>query len=198
MSWVSGSIGLDGRLAVRDRVLEPVALGVVVQQLDDQILLGHGSAHERVAALALGVREGEVGVALERHVALLEEALARRALPLAAAVDEVVALAEGGVEDRLVGRAVDLLADRLEADLHGTATLGRAAVLQPAVLQSPLGRPSSRATRMFGETNSRSCLRMSLSFQRRSSRRWGWLISVSPSARTKPRSLITSLASQPW
>mgnify|MGYP003623161815 CR=1 FL=1 len=38
--------GLDGRLAVAYGVLEPVALGVVVEQLDDQFLLGHGPAHE--------------------------------------------------------------------------------------------------------------------------------------------------------
>ena len=102
--------------SVTDRVLEPVAVRIEVQQLNDEVLFGHRPAHQRVAVGALGVRECEVGVALERDVALEQKALAGRALALATAVDEVVALAERGVEDRLLGPALDLLADRLEAN----------------------------------------------------------------------------------
>src|SRR5262249_49944618 len=141
---------------------EPVVVRVVVEQLDDEVLLGHRPAHQRVAAPLLGVREGEVRVSLHRDLSLHQEALARRALALAAAVDEGQALANGGVEHGLIGRPLDLLADRLEADLHRSETPVRRSdsacssgtLPLPFIgtpLWSPVGSPSSRATRMFGE-----------------------------------------------
>ena len=166
-----------GRHAVPDRVLEPVVVGVVVEELDHQILLGHRPAHERVAARLLRIGQREVRVGLQRHLALDQEALARRALPLAAAVGQVVALAKGRVEDALVRGAVDLLADRLETDLHSSgapvrrssSASSRGTEPSPAGTedQSPEGSPSSSAVRILGETIFRSWALMSDSVHRR-------------------------------
>ena len=69
-------------------------------------------------------------------------------------------MAEGGVQHRLAGVAGDLLAERLEADprAHRTAVAssrGTAPSERGTSDQSPLGRPSSRATRMLGLTSFR-------------------------------------------
>ena len=99
---------------VADLVLELVVVGVEVQQLDDQVLLGHRAAQQRVAVRLLRLGQGEGGVRLQHDLPLQQVGLAGRALALAAAVHEVVAVPERGVEDRLLLVAVDLLADRLE------------------------------------------------------------------------------------
>src|SRR5581483_9221351 len=180
---------------------------VVVQQFDHEVPLGHRAAHQRVAPRALRIGEREVRVGRHSHLALEQEALARRALALATAVGEVVALAEGGIQNGLLGAALDFLADRLEADLHRIeAPVARSVSATPSGTvpgpagtpdQSPDGNPSSAATRILGERILSPWARTSASVQRRSEFRCGCPISVSPSERTRPRSVITSEASQP-
>ena len=118
----------DGRAPVADLVLQLVVVRVEVQQLDDQVLLRHRAAQQRVAVRLLGLREGERRVRLQHHLAFQQICLAGRALALAAAVHEVVPVPEGRVEDRLLLVAVDLLADRLEDD----ARTHRASESRPA------------------------------------------------------------------
>ena len=116
--------GRDGRLAVADRVLEPVVVEDV-EQLDRQVAVRHRPAQQRVARLLLRIGQREGRVALQRYLPLEHEALARRALPLPAAVDEREALTESCVENGLVIAAFDLLVDWLEKDSwHGNKDRG--------------------------------------------------------------------------
>src|SRR6266567_2137491 len=209
----------EGALLVRagDQQIDVVA-GLEVQQLDYEVRLRHRAAQQRVALALLALRQGKGRVTLQRDLALEQVALARRALPLTAAVDEAVSLAEGGVENGLVLRAFDLLADRFEQHCghgHGLDPSSRA---QPPLLwpfvarpappllcaaangscQLPLGRPRALAVLMLGLSIVRSMAAMSSIVQRPSERRWGWPISVRPSSRRKSRSRMTSWSFQPW
>src|SRR5439155_26970960 len=155
-------------------------------------------------------------VTLQRDLALEQVALARRALPLTAAVDEAVSLAEGGVENGLVVGAFDLFADGLEQDCgHGLdpCSRGQPPLWWPFVVpptppllcaaangscQLPDGSPRALAALMLGLSTVRSIAAMSSIVQRPSERRWGWPISVRPSSRRKSRSRMTSWSFQPW
>src|SRR6185503_16073482 len=70
---------------------------------------------------------------LQHDLALEQVRLAGRALPLAAAVNEVEPVPERRVEDRLLLVAVDLLADRLEDD-PGTHLAGDLLLLRGATI----------------------------------------------------------------
>ena len=112
----------DARASVARGVLEAKVVGVEVQQLDrDLIGVRHRPTQQAVPGGLLAVGQGERRVPPQRDLALEQEALAGRALPLAAAVHEIEPLAEGGVENRLVLTAVDRLPDRLEMDQRAHA-----------------------------------------------------------------------------
>ena len=87
---------------------------VVVDELDLDVGQRVRPAQQRVALRLLEVGQRERRVAIEVDLAVEQERLAGRALPLLAAVHEHDPLPEGGVEDRLVLVDLELDADRLE------------------------------------------------------------------------------------
>jgi hypothetical protein len=90
---------------------------VVVEELDDEVLVGVGPAEQRQAFLLLEFWEREGRVAVEFDVlAVQHERLAGGALALLAAVHERDALLGRGAQDGLVRVDLDLDADRLEPD----------------------------------------------------------------------------------
>jgi len=106
--------GLDLGGRGDDRHAAAQHLLVVVQQLDLDVGQRVRTAQQRVPLRLLEVGQGERRVAIEVDVAVEQERLAGRALPLLAAVHEHDALAESGGEDRLVLVDLHLDADGLQ------------------------------------------------------------------------------------
>jgi hypothetical protein len=130
----------DGRPHGAQRDPAAQDLLVEVDQLDLEV--GHGMrlAQQRPALLLLVVGQREGRVAVHVDLSVEQERLARRALPLLAAVHQHQALTEGGVEDRLVLVDLDLDPDGLELDgvgvVHGDRGGGTPTGQRPA----PAGR----------------------------------------------------------
>src|SRR5580658_388545 len=110
-------VGHDLGLGVLDRQSGPDHLLVVVQQLDRDVFVDVRPAQQREAFFLLEVGQRERRVLVQLHVVAVEqERLAGRALPLLAAVHEHEALVEGGPQDRLLLIDLDLDANWLEPD----------------------------------------------------------------------------------
>ena len=121
---------LDARAHGAQRDPAAQDLLVVVDELDLEVRHGMGLAQQGPALVELELRQREGRVAVEVDLAVQQEGLARRALPLLAAVHQHQALAEGAVEDRLVLVDLEVDPDRLEPDrvllAHGGSAQTRA------------------------------------------------------------------------
>ena len=107
----------DARLRLHQREARLEHVLVVVDQLDLEVGQGVGAAQQRPALLLLEVGQRERRVAVEVDLAVEQERLAGGALPLLAAVHQLQALPEGGVEDGLVLVDLEVDPDRLEPDV---------------------------------------------------------------------------------